>query len=350
MKVIELTAFGGTENFKQVEREIPTVPKGHVRIKLSAAAFNPVDTKRRKGKFDPSCPVVLGSDASGVIDTVGEGVTYFKKGDEVYTFVMGDETAKSSGSYAEYISIDEHLVAHKPKNIDLADAAALPVVALTVYDLIVGRAKIQEGDSVFVAGASGGTGSLAVQLLQHVGASPIIVTAGSDESEEYIHSHFGIPKKNIIRHSNKSVADISSEVHQISGPKGVKFAIDLVGGNMKELCFHVIALWGHILTIVEEDDPKYCTPLYPSQSGPNSLFMKDATFSTIFVGAGCFSQDSSVLQKYRKDLTEISKLFEQGKLKAPRITKGPFSLETIEKAHKQLETGSTKGKLIMTIP
>jgi NADPH2:quinone reductase len=350
MKVVSLRRFGKAEgNFEVVDVPVPFVKKGEVKVKLAAAAFNPVDFKMREGNFGGDLPLILGGDASGVVEEVGEGVTQFKKGDEVMLFPFG--SGKSNGSYAEYMTISEHLVGKRPKNVSLVEAAAIPLVGLTVNEAVMRRTNVKKGDAVFVAGASGGTGSMAVQFLKIAGADPIIATAGSDDSEEYLCSHLGLKKENIIRYKDKSVDEISATIKHLTHGEGVKHAFDLVGGDMKLACIASLALKGRVITIVEESDPKFPTPLYPSQNQKYSFFMKDADFATVFVGAAAFFGKPDSWKVYNEDLLYIARLFETDQLKLPQITNvGHLSTESVVKAHQMLEKGATKGKIIMEIP
>jgi len=318
-------------------------------VKISAVAFNPVDYKMRQGNFGGEFPLVLGSDASGVVEEVAEDVKSFKKGDEVMVFPFG--TGKSNGSYAEYMTVSQYLIGHKPKNVSLVDAAAIPLVALTTHECVMRRSKVNKGDAAFVVGASGGTGSFAIQFLQLQGADPIIVTAGSEESASYIRENFGIPNEHIVRYKvYKSTEALAGHVKSLTRDgQGVAFAYDLHGGDMKTACFYALKLGGHVVTIVEED-PKYVTPLYASQTH-NCLFMKNGDLSTVFIGAAAFAGGPDSWKQYNEDLEYIARLFETGKLKLPKITiVGHFSSETVKDAHNRLEKGSTTGKLIMQVP
>eukprot|EP00026_Physarum_polycephalum_P012561 Phypoly_transcript_12883.p1 GENE.Phypoly_transcript_12883~~Phypoly_transcript_12883.p1 ORF type:complete len:357 (-),score=59.75 Phypoly_transcript_12883:33-1079(-) len=348
MKTIAINEFGGADKLVEQTMPTPEVKKGDVRIKIHATSFNPVDWKIREGNFGGSFPIVMGHDSAGVIDAVGEGVTKFKVGDEVYAFVFGPN--KSNGGYAEYVSLPQEFVAIKPKNLSYEDASSIPLAGLTAYSLIT-RAKVAKGDAVFVTGASGGVGSFVVQLLRHFGAGTIVTTAGSDSSAEYIHSHLKIPKEHIIRYDKKSQEDIIAEIRKLTkNALGFPIAIDLVGGDMKTLAFRSLRTTGHVLTIVEENDPKYVTLLYPVHS-LESLFMKDATFSTIFIGGRTFVNDPAEWAVFGEDLASLAKLIEAGSVVAPKVTKvGNLNVETIRKAHAMLEDGHTKGKLVVSIP
>jgi len=349
MKTVAIQSFGGCDQFKDIELPIPEVKENNVRIKLIASSFNPVDYKMRNGMFGGDFPMVLGHDGSGVIDEIGTGVTNFKKGDEVYAFIFGHP--KSNGAYAEYVSLPQQFVAHKPKSLSFEDAAGIPLVGLTAL-CVVQRAKAVKGQAAFVAGASGGVGSIVVQLLRDIGAYPIVATAGSDESAEYIHSHLKIPKEHIVKYNNKDRATLATEVKNLSPNKsGFPIAIDLWGNEMKKLAFDVLSIDGHVLTIVEEDHD-FITPLFPSNKQPSSLFGVNGSFTMVFIGARALAaKEPSDWAVYGQGLEELAKLIDAGKVTAPKITNiGHLKASEVVKAHKELENGHIKGKLIISIP
>eukprot|EP00026_Physarum_polycephalum_P011141 Phypoly_transcript_11341.p1 GENE.Phypoly_transcript_11341~~Phypoly_transcript_11341.p1 ORF type:complete len:325 (-),score=32.41 Phypoly_transcript_11341:148-1122(-) len=279
MKAVVIKNFGGTDQLEERVLPIPDVKPNFVRIKLRATSFNPVDWKLRKGYFGGELPLILGNDSAGIIDEIGEGVKDFAKGDEVYVFVFG--FLKSNGGYAEYVSLPQQYVALKPKSLTFEEAAAIPIAGLTAYELVVKKAKIIKGQPVFVAGASGGVGSFVVQLLRNLGAFPIVTTAGSESSANYIYMQLGIPKEHIVRYDNKSEDEIAETLLSLTSDRaGFSHAFDLVGGASKMLCFRVLAMEGHVLTIVEEENANFLTPLYPSQS-THSLFSCNGVFSAV---------------------------------------------------------------------
>ncbi|PSD77236.1 NADPH:quinone reductase, partial [Acinetobacter baumannii] len=150
---------------------------------IRAAAINPVDCKRRDGVFqynDSEFPTVPCGDMSGVVVEVGEGVTKFKKGDEVYGHIQELMTKpKQCGTLAEYTAAEEHLVVAKPKNLSFEDAAGLAFVLVTAQQAFE-TAKFAKGQSVFIVGGAGGVGSAAIQLAKHVyGASKVVATTST---------------------------------------------------------------------------------------------------------------------------------------------------------------------------
>ncbi|KAG1650279.1 NADPH-dependent alkenal/one oxidoreductase, chloroplastic [Nymphon striatum] len=173
MKAMIINDFGGPEVFETAEVDKPEVKAGHVLVKVAATSVNTVDMMiREMGKelpLSPEPPAILGMDFAGTVEAVGEGVTEFAEGDE----------ADLPGTLAEYMVADAKLIALKPKNISMSEAAALPLVGITAYEGLK-RAGISKGQRVLVHGGSGGVGHIALQLAKHYGAD-VYSTGGGDQ-------------------------------------------------------------------------------------------------------------------------------------------------------------------------
>ncbi|KAG7592763.1 Polyketide synthase enoylreductase domain [Arabidopsis thaliana x Arabidopsis arenosa] len=189
MKAWVYSDYGGVDVLKlESNIAVPEVKEDQVLIKVVAAALNPVDAKRRQGKFkatDSPLPTVPGYDVAGVVVKVGSAVKDFKEGDEVYANVSEKalEGPKQFGSLAEYTAVEEKLLALKPKNIDFAQAAGLPLAIETADEGLV-RTEFSAGKSILVLNGAGGVGSLVIQLAKHVyGASKVAATASTGKLE-----------------------------------------------------------------------------------------------------------------------------------------------------------------------
>lgn len=172
MKAMTLKQFGDNENFEVAEIKKPEATAGRILIKVAATSINTVDTMIRSmgedlAPISPELPAVLGMDFAGTVEAIGDGVTEFSIGDEVYGCAGG--LAGLQGALAEYMVADAKLVAHKPKSISMKEAAAIPLVGITAYEGLV-RAGTGEGQKVLVHGGSGGVGHIAVQLANYFGA------------------------------------------------------------------------------------------------------------------------------------------------------------------------------------
>lgn len=151
---------------------VPLIHKGQLLVNIKASGVNPLDIKIKAGKAahaEMQPPAVLGIDMAGVVMETGEGVTSFKKGDEVYGMVGG--VGSNQGTLAEYISVDEDHVALKPANISMKEAAAIPLTFITAWEGLVDRAKVHKGQTVLVHGGAGGVGFMAVQIALAFGAT-----------------------------------------------------------------------------------------------------------------------------------------------------------------------------------
>jgi len=207
MKAMIINNFGDSDVFELAQIDKPVVKPGHVLVKISATSINTVDTMIRQMGADlpisPELPAVLGMDFAGTIEEVGEGVSEYAAGDEVYGCAGG--LADLPGTLAEYLVADANLIAHKPKKLTMREAAALPLVGITAYEGLV-RAGIARGQKVLVHGGSGGVGHVALQLARHFGAQ-VYSTGGGDKQLELIKA-LGATA---INYKTETVADYVAE-------------------------------------------------------------------------------------------------------------------------------------------
>ena len=163
MQALVLNRYNGPLELTEIS--MPQPAHGQVRVRIAASGLNPLDTKIRAGSAAHAkhpLPLVLGIDMAGVVDAVGPGVTAFKIGDEVYGMTGG--VGGIQGSLAQYAAVDADLLAIKPANLSMREAAALPLAFITSYSGIVDRAHLQPGQTVLVQGGAGGVGHISVQL------------------------------------------------------------------------------------------------------------------------------------------------------------------------------------------
>jgi NADPH:quinone reductase-like Zn-dependent oxidoreductase len=200
MKAYTLKEIGGIENLVQKEVSLPTLKENEVLVKVKAIGINPVDAFLRSNAMalasyvnpKPGEDIILGWDVAGVIERVGENVSGFKEGNEVFGLVNFKGHGKA---YAEYAAIDASQLALKPSNISFEEAGAAPLSALTAWQSLVTYGKIKMGDKVLIHGASGGVGHYAVQIAKHFGAfvygtgstvnKNFILSLGADEFIDY---------------------------------------------------------------------------------------------------------------------------------------------------------------------
>ena len=182
MRAMLIHAYGEDAVFQAADVDKPEVKSGHVLVKIAASSVNTVDTMiRRMGKelpLSPDTPAILGMDFAGTVEAAGDGVKDYSIGDDVYGCAGG--LADLPGTLAEYMVADSNLIAHKPKNLSMREAAALPLVAITAYEGLI-RAGIKPGQKVLVHGGSGGVGHVALQLAKHFGAE--VYSTGGGEAQ-----------------------------------------------------------------------------------------------------------------------------------------------------------------------
>ena len=185
-------------DFAQVPRPIPQA--NELLVKVHAAGINPIDTIIPKGIFKPvlhfPLPATLGSDVAGVVTQVGSAITRFKPGDAIFASVFD----LGLGTIAEFAVVPEHAAALKPANLDFVQAASIPMVALTAWQVLTERLKIRAGQKLFIPAGSGGIGTLAIQLAKHLGAKvgtttstgnlALVCSLGADEVVDYKRQEF----------------------------------------------------------------------------------------------------------------------------------------------------------------
>ncbi len=342
MRAVGIEQFGGPDVLRDVELPLPEPGPGTVRIRVRAAGFNPVDYKWRQGHISPVLPVVLGRELAGVVDAVGPDVDTLRVGDEVFAYLG---SGSSSGAYAEAVCVPACQVARKPARLSFAEAAAIPIAGMTAWVSVVERARVQPGDPVLVAGGAGGVGSTAVALLRHIGAFPLLVTAGSDASAAWL-QRLGVRPDHVVRYDGRAVDELSADVRARAGGHGVAAAFDFVGGAMKRLCFDVAAVEGHVASIVEEP-PGFALDLWDEATSP--LITRSVSFHFVQLGARASLGPASGWAAYGVRLARLAALYEAGTIAPPAVeVVGSLSAATTRAAHARLEAGHVRGKLVMT--
>ena len=297
----------------------------------------------REGHYGGNLPKVLGADCSGVIDQVAPDVNRFAIGDEVMAMPFGPG---SNGSYAEMLTLATAFVAKKPKNLSFAQAAACPLVSLTAYRVLVASQAVIKGDNVFIAGAGGGVGSMAVALARYLGARSIVTVAGSEASSQFLCDHLGLNKEHIVIYKGLNSEQLRERILSCNGGCRFESTCDLVGGEMKKLCMDLTAYSGHFSTILSEDE-QFDLPVWSRSA---AAFSRNLSLHCIFVGAEAFSQCQEAWKIYTKQFGAVAELLERQILSPPQVTTvGEFSTATVSQAHQLLQEGRVKGKLVMKI-
>lgn len=286
------------------EVAVPQVQPDQVLIKVHAAALNPVDFKRRLGKFkatDSPLPTVPGYDVAGVIVKVGSNVTSFKEGDAVYANISEHALngPKQWGSLAQYTAVEEKLLGAKPKSLSFAEAASLPLAIETALEGLE-RAGFKEGQSILVLAGAGGVGSLAIQLAKHVfGASLVAATASTS-------------KLGFVKEIGADVAiDYTKEKYEDKSEK-YDVVFDAVGECDKAI-----------------------------------KVVKDGGSVVVLTGAVSPPGFRFVVTSKGESLSKLNPYLESGKVKPIIDPKGPFKFDAVVEASSYLETGRATGKIII---
>jgi NADPH:quinone reductase-like Zn-dependent oxidoreductase len=309
MHAVRIHDYGKTDVLRYDEVDIPEPAPDEVLVKVSYASVNPLDWKIRAGYvknwIQLSLPAILGIDFAGTVEKVGDKVSKFKKGDKVY----GRANFQKAGSYAEYVAANEDSLGIAPKSISLKEAAGLPLAAGTAWNAIFDIANVKKGSRVLVTGASGGVGSMAVQLAKSAGAYVIGTTSkanigmvkslGADEVIDYTEGDF---------------------TKKVSEPVDVVF--DTVGKDPVEKSYGIMKKGGMFVTSVGQPD--------------EALAQK---YGITAKGFGA--------QTTGKRYEEIAKLVDEGKLKV--VIDREFPLTDVKSAHELSETNKTKGKIIIRV-
>ena len=314
-------------DFVTTETAKPTPKKGEVLVKIHASGVNPIDNKIRLGLSpyaSPVLPAILGTDLAGVIEEIGEGVTDFKVGDEVYGLAGG--VLGVQGTLAEYTAVDSDLLAIKPKNLSMREAAAIPLVLLTAWEGLIDRAKVQKGDKVLVHAGAGGVGHMVVQLAKNLGTD-VYATVSSQKAD--IVKGFGATP---IDYKTATVEDY---VNQYTDGKGFDVIYDTVGGQSLDDSFKAIRHYGQIAS---------CYAFGTHALATSSL--RSASLHGVFVLHPMIGNEG---RKHHGDiLRETTKLIEEGKLK-PILDPRKFTLNNAIEAHKAVSDGSSVGKIVVDI-
>lgn len=237
MRAIRAHAFGGPEVLGLDEVPAPTPREGEVLVRVVASSVNPIDWKLREGYFrELPVPFITGGDFSGVVAAVGPNVADFPVGTEVFGVAPG-----SRGAHAELVAVPAATVARKPASLDHLQSASVPLAALTAWQGLFEHGKLARGEHVLILGASGGVGSIAVQLARNAGA-----TVSGTSSSESLERVRGLGASTVIVYTQQRFEDLVRDVD---------LALDLVGGDFQRRAFGVVKRGGRLVSTVAEPDP-----------------------------------------------------------------------------------------------
>lgn len=333
MKAVGSTHYLPVDNedaFLDLELPRPEVRGRDILVNVKAVAVNPVDTKLRAPKDGvENPPRVLGFDASGVVEAVGSNVSLFKPGDEVW--YAGDMTR--SGSNAEYQLVDERIVGFKPARLSFAQAAALPLTAITAYESFFDRLGIDVtgkngGESILIVGAGGGVGSIGIQLAKQAGLT-VLATASRDQTRRWV---IELGADHVINHREDMVAQVRE-----AGYEYVDHIAIFNDMSHWDACVELIRPQGGIVTIDNTDSPM---PMATMKTKCASLHWE-------YMFARAMYQTPDMVEQHRL-LNRVSEGIDNGDLKTTLTeTLSPINAANLRKAHAMVERGDSIGKVVL---
>jgi alcohol dehydrogenase len=332
MKAFIIDRYGNNDVVRAAELPEPEVGGNDVLVEIHAASVNPLDLRIRNGKLKQvlpyRLPFVLGNDLAGVVVRVGSGVRRFKPGDEVY----GQPDLGRIGTFAEYVSTNESAVALKPTGLTLEEAAAMPMVSLTSWQVLVERANLQKGQKVLIHAGSGGVGSIAIQLAKHLGAT--VATTASTANVDKVK---GFGADIVIDYKKDDFEAVLRDYDLV---------LDSVGGETLEKSLRVLKPGSQVISIYGPPDAAYAKDFGLSR------------FLQVVLGLLSFQirrkakrhhvRYSFLFMRPNGDqLREIGSLIDSGIIR-PTVDR-VFPFESTREALAYVETGRANGKVVIKV-
>ena len=308
MKAVAIHAYGGPEVLKVEDVPRPEPKENEVLVRVIAASINPVDAAIRKGYLaqitGKKFPLILGMDAAGVVEKVGAKMSKFKVGDPVYAFF----TLVGEGGYGEFVVANEDEVAPKPKSLTYAQAAAVPAAGSTAWKALVETANLSAGQTVLIHGGSGGVGHFAIQIAKARGAR-VIATAST-------------ANQGFLKQMGADVAIDYTKTKFEDIAKDVDVVLDAVGEDTLKRSYGVVKKGGIIVSIVDD----------PDKTALDAHGIRGVSIRT--------DPRASTLEELRR-LIDAKKV-------TPVVSQ-TFPLSEVVKAHEQIATRHTRGKIVLQV-
>lgn len=326
MRAMVLEAYNSPLRLMEIAR--PTVGVGQVLVRIMASGVNPLDTKIRTGNGGharQTPPAVLGMDLAGVVEEVGSGVSGFRVGDEVYGMAGG--IGGLQGTLAEFAAVDAELVAKKPANLTMRQAAGVPLSFITAWEGLVDRAAVRAGQTVLVHAGAGGVGHVVVQIAKARGAK--VFATVSAEKRAIVEGYEAVP-------IDYRAMKVEEYVAPHTGGAGFDVIYDTVGGAVLDDSFVAAKVYtGHVVS---------CLGWGTHKLAP--LSFRGATYSGVFTLLPMLTGKGR--EHHGEIMREATQLAEAGKL-VPLVDERRFSLETAMDAHALVESGKALGKVVVEV-
>ncbi|MFC6999001.1 NADP-dependent oxidoreductase [Rufibacter roseus] len=310
MKAAFYEEFGGPEKIKVGQLEVPELKEGEVLVRIKAAGVNPVDYVVREGylkdMIPTQFPAIPGWDVAGVVEDRAFSARRFNVGDEVYAYAR--RPTVQHGTFAEYIVLPESYLAHKPKNLSFEEAAGIPLVGLTAYQSMFDVGNLQAGQTVLILGASGGVGSLGIQLAKEKGVT--VIGVASQKNHAFMKE---LGADHTVTYKDTDVGAAVKEIY----PDGVDLIFDCASGETLQQSLKALKSGGTLVSILNHGED----------------IDKSINFHYWFV------------EPNSTELEHIREIAEAGKLKVHVSEK--YSLDDASEALKQIATHHTTGKIVV---
>ncbi len=330
MKAAHIYAYGDPDVFRVEDAPEPLPGPRDLLVRVRASSVNPVDCKTRVGSQRAinrkRMPAILGLDVSGEVCAVGAEVTRFEVGDSIYA----SPNHRRPGTYAEYVAIDEREAAKKPANLTHEEAASIPLVGLTVYNALVTGTALKEGETVLVQGGSGGVGTFAVQYARHLGAR--VVATCSARNVELVTS---LGAHQVVDYTETAFEDVLQEVDVV---------LDAVGGDVERRSLQVLRRGGRMSTLASG------LPGFSKRYGPYLGFAVTVASLARRIAAARLRgvrQHMALRRADGEELATLTPLLEQGVVRP--VVDRVLPLADIAEAHRYIETGRARGKVVISV-
>ena len=305
---------------------MPEPGAGEVLVRVRASGVNPLDTKIHAGAAAHArhpLPAIPGIDLAGVVEQTGRGVTRFKPGDEVYG--MTSDVSGVQRSLGKFAAVDADLLAPKPANLSMREAAALPLIFITAWEGLIDRAALKAGQKVLIHGGAGGVGHVAIQIARAIGAD--VFATGSAAQRATIEGFGAV-------FIDRGTA-IEAYVAEHTGGRGFDIVYDTVGGKVLDASFEAVRRFGHVVSALGWGTHA----LAP-------LSFRAASYSGVFTLLPLLSGEGRA--HHGEIMAEATRLVEAGKL-APLVDARRFTLESVGDAYALIRDHAAKGKLVVDI-
>ena len=332
MKAVIAEAYGPPEVLEIEDVPVPKVGPNGVLVQVHASSLNPLDWKLREGmlrhirKF--IFPVIWGSDFSGVVTEKGSGVTFFKPGDEVYGFKDGKVGKTYRGTHAEYAVVPEKAAARKPPSLSHEEAAAIPLAAVTAWQMLVTTGRLKPGQRVLIQGGAGGVGIFTIQIAKALGA--YVAATASSRNQEFLRQ---LGADLAINYETERVEDKLSNCDLV---------LDGVGKSVWRSSLSVLKRGGKLITLV--------APTPSLKAGKLRFLASTGTQIAVWMLRAMLAGKRLIMfmvESRGGDLDEITKLVDAGKLHP--VIERSLPLEQIAEAHRLSESGHVRGKIVIKI-